>query len=216
MKKLLGKTYIMKLIWIFFIGSIVGYFVETSYYLIKHGVFLNKQGLLYGPIKPIYGFASVIITVCLCFFNNKNNLKVFIYGCFFGGAFEYICSLFLEYVMGTKMWHYKSSIFSINGRVNLLYLPFWGAIALLWVNFIIPVFNKIFDKISKRVMVILTVLISIFIIFDFTISIVAVNRMKERNKGIEATTKYQKFLDNHYSDEYILKRIPYIRIIDSK
>ena len=56
---------ITKLVWIFVIGSIAGYVLETSFYLLKHGVFMNKQGLLYGPIKPIYGIAACILSIIL-------------------------------------------------------------------------------------------------------------------------------------------------------
>ena len=214
MKQLLGKSYIMKLIWIFIIGSLMGYAVETGYYLIKHGVFLSKRGLLYGHFKPIYGFGSVLITLFLSFLINKSKLKIFIYGAFFGGIFEYICSLVLEYVFHTKMWNYSSKYFAINGRVYLLYLPMWGLIALFWLKVVLPYFNKLFDMLHQFTLKIITVLMTIFLVFDFTISIVAVQRMKDRAHNIPAKTAYQKFLDKHYSDEYILKRIPYLKVVN--
>lgn len=214
MKQLLGKSYIIKLIWIFIIGSLCGYFIETSYYFFKHGIFLNKQGLLYGHIKPIYGFASVLITIFLSAFVNKNHLKIFIYGCFFGGAFEYLCSLVLQYFFHTQMWYYHNKYLSINGRVNLLYLPFWGLAAHLWLKFAIPYFNKVFDKLPEKIMKYITIIITVLIILDFSISIVAVRRMKYRNNGVEPKNNFQVFLDKHYTDDFIKKRIPYLKIVD--
>ena len=214
MKQLLGKSYIIKLIWIFIIGSLCGYFIETGYYFFKHGVFMSKQGLLYGHIKPIYGFASVLITLFLSAFVNKNHFKIYVYGCFLGGAFEYLCSLVLQYFFHTQMWHYHNKYLNINGRVNLLYLPVWGLAALLWLKFVIPYFNKIFDKLSEKIMKYITIVITSLIILDFGISIVAVRRMKYRNKGIEPKNHFQVFLDKHYTDEFIKKRIPYLKIVD--
>ncbi|MBO4600654.1 MAG: putative ABC transporter permease [Bacilli bacterium] len=213
MKQLLGKSYILKLIWIFVLGSVFGYFIETGYYYLKHGVFLNKQGLLYGPIKPIYGFGAIIITLLLSAVINKSKLKVFIYGCFIGGAFEYICSLVLEYMFNTKMWHYRSKYLSIGGRVYLIYLPFWGLAALLWVYAVIPWFNKVFDKINLKVIKVLSIIVTAFLVFDFSISIIAVQRMRSRQKGIPATNAYERYLDKHYNDKFIMKRLPYIRIV---
>ena len=214
MKKLLGKSYIYKLILIFILGSILGYFFETGYYYLKHGVFLNKQGLLYGPFKPIYGFGSVLITMILSKFYEKGYIRIFIYGSILGGIFEYICSLVLEFIFKTKMWHYRNSIFSINGRVYLLYLPFWGIISVLWIKVLIPWLSKLLDKVPNKLLKFFSILITVFIIFDFIISILAVNRMRERSKDIPAKNSYQRFMDKHYSDEFIMKRIPYLKIVD--
>lgn len=214
MKQLLGKSYIIKLIWIFIIGSLCGYCIETGYYLIKHGVFMSKQGLLYGHIKPIYGFASILMTLFLSAFINKNHFKIYIYGCLIGGAFEYLCSLVLQYFFHTQMWHYHNKYLSINGRVNLLYIPIWGLIAVLWLKYLIPYFNKVFDKLPEKFMKILSVIAVVIIALDFAISIVAVDRMKDRNKGIKAKNAFQRCLDKYYDDKFIMDRIPYLRIVD--
>ena len=77
-----------KFVWIFVLGSIAGYIFETSFYYIKHGVFMNKQGLLYGPIKPIYGFGCAILTYILNFVKDKSKLYIFIFGSIVGGKFK--------------------------------------------------------------------------------------------------------------------------------
>ena len=205
---------ITKIIWIFLLGSIAGYFIETSYYLIKHGVFMNKQGLLYGPIKPIYGLAAVILLLILNLLKGKNNWLIFIFGSLIGGTFEYICSLVLEYVFGTSMWHYSKMGMNIHGRVFIPYLPIWGVISLLWLRFVFPGFNKIFNKIPKIPLYIVTVLVSIFLAYDILISSFAVMRMGERAHNVPANTKFEKYLDKKYTDEYILKRVPYVKIVD--
>ncbi|MCR5787913.1 MAG: putative ABC transporter permease [Bacilli bacterium] len=203
-----------KLIWIFLIGAVAGYIIETSFYYIKHGEFLSKQGLLYGPIKPIYGIGAVIYTLMLYFLKNKQNWKIFVYGCIIGGIFEYVCSLVLEYCFGTRMWSYKNMGLDINGRVYLPYLIGWGGIALLYLKVLYPTFNKIYEKVPKKPLTILTILVTVFLVYDVTISSLAVKRMTARKDGVKATTKYQKYMDKHYSDEYILKKVPYLRLAD--
>ena len=203
-----------KIIWIFLIGSIAGYVFETSYYFIKHGIFMNKQGLLYGPIKPIYGFGCVILSLLLNFVKNKKNWVMFIYGSIIGGVFEYVCSVVLEVFFKTRMWTYANMGLDINGRVYLPYLPIWGLIALLWLKVLYPLFSKIYNKVPKKVMLVSTIILSIFMIFNSTISTVAVWRMRDRGNNIPASNSFERFLDRHYTDEYIMKRIPYLRIVD--
>ena len=203
-----------KLVWIFIIGSVAGYVFETSYYLIKHGVFMNKQGLLYGPIKPIYGFGSVILSLILNLFKDKKNLSIFVYGCLVGGVFEYICSVVLEVFFKTRMWTYVDMPLNINGRVYIPYLPIWGLISLFWLRVLLPAFNSIYNKIPKKISLIITILLTVFMIFNSSISTVAVWRMRDRAKDIPASNKFERFLDKHYTDEYIMKRIPYLRLVD--
>ena len=205
---------ITKIIWIFVIGSIAGYLLETSFYLLKHGVFMNKQGLLYGPIKPIYGIAACLLSIILNLLKGKKNWLIFIFGSVIGGVFEYTCSLVLEYVFGTRMWSYTKMGMDINGRVFLPYLPVWGIIALLWLKYIYPSFNKVFNKIPKFPLYIATILVSIFMAYDILITSFAVMRMSERAHNVPASTKFEKYLDKNYKDKYVLKKMPYLRIVE--
>ena len=72
---------------------------------------------------------------------------VFIAGFFFGGAFEYLCSVFTEVFFGMKFWDYSYMPFNIDGRTNLLFMFFWGIVALVWFKFIYPPFSKFIEKI---------------------------------------------------------------------
>ena len=205
---------ITKLVWIFVIGSIAGYVLETSFYLLKHGVFMNKQGLLYGPIKPIYGIAACILSIILNLLKGKKNWLIFIFGSIIGGVFEYICSLVLEYVFGTRMWSYAKMGMNIHGRVFIPYLPIWGVISVLWLKAIYPAFNKVFNKIPKIPLYIVTIIVSVFMVYDIFISSFAVMRMSERAHNVQASTKFERYLDRKYTDKYILKRVPYVKIVD--
>ena len=43
-----------KIFIIFMIGSIIGYIVEMIVALVQNGHFESRQGLIYGPFKPVY------------------------------------------------------------------------------------------------------------------------------------------------------------------
>ena len=214
MKKSEREVTLVKLIWIFIIGSIAGYIIETSFYMIKHGVFMNKQGLLYGPFKPIYGVGAVLLSIILNMLKGKNNWLIFFFGSIIGGVFEYICSIVLEYVFGTRMWSYANMGMNINGRVFIPYLPIWGIISLLYLKVLYPGFNKVYLKVPKKLLYFLTIIVSIFMVYDILISSFAVMRMSERAHNVPSSTKFEKYLDKKYTDKYILKRVPYLKIVD--
>ncbi len=61
-------------------------------------------------------------------------------------------------------------------------------------------------NINKINFKILTSVLSIFMVFNITISCLAAERQKkERRNNIEAETKLTYFLDNYYPDEYMDK-----------
>jgi uncharacterized membrane protein len=190
MKKSEREVTLVKLIWIFIIGSIAGYIIETSFYMIKHGVFMNKQGLLYGPFKPIYGVGAVLLSIILNMLKGKNNWLIFFFGSIIGGVFEYICSIVLEYVFGTRMWSYANMGMNINGRVFIPYLPIWGIISLLYLKVLYPGFNKVYLKVPKKLLYFLTIIVSIFMVYDILISSFAVMRMSERAHNVPSSNKF--------------------------
>ncbi len=44
---------IIKLFWIFLIGSIIGYIIEMIVGLVQNGHFVSRQGLLFGPFIQV-------------------------------------------------------------------------------------------------------------------------------------------------------------------
>ena len=60
----------------FIIYSIAGYFIETSFALIRYGVLESRQSFLYGPFCSIYGLGAVIMIIFLQYFKrNWHNTK---------------------------------------------------------------------------------------------------------------------------------------------
>ena len=42
---------IVKIFWVFIIGSVIGYLLEMVVGLVQNGHFVSKQGLIYGPFS---------------------------------------------------------------------------------------------------------------------------------------------------------------------
>ena len=97
MGKNMGKKiviYIVKIFWIFVIGSVVGFFAEMLYALVYTRALEMRQGLIYGPFIQIYGIGAVAYYILTL--NIQDPKKAFFSGMIMGGALEYLCSFFQE------------------------------------------------------------------------------------------------------------------------
>ena len=50
---------IIKIFWIFVIGSVFGYFAEVIYGIVYTRTVVFRQGLVYGPFIQVYGMGAV-------------------------------------------------------------------------------------------------------------------------------------------------------------
>ena len=203
------KNNIILFVWLFIIGCLVGYAVETLWYFIKHGIFINKQGLIYGPFKPIYGLGILVITFVFRNLKNKNIGIIFLLGTFFGSLYEYLLSLFQEFVLHTSTWNYSSFNYNINGRIYLPYCLGWGLFTLIWVKLIYPRIKKAVLKIPYT----LTIIVGILMILDVIISAFAVYEFSNRQNNIEPSNKILKVMDKFYPDDVMEKKYPKLRAI---
>ena len=197
-------------IWVFIIGGILGYIVETFFYLIKYHHYVNKQGLIYGPFKPIYGLGAIILTYTYYLIKNKSNRNIFIFGMITGSVFEYIASLVLEYVFKSYIWDYSKFPLNINGRVYLPYVILWGLLSLIWIKLIYLPLKMLYDRfITKRWFKIVSVFLVVFIIFDILLTTIIMIRQGYNNKS----NYIFKIVDKIYSQEQIKKKFPKFRPI---
>ncbi|ELC8443127.1 putative ABC transporter permease [Clostridium perfringens] len=199
---------IYKLIWIFTIGSILGYCVEMLWCYIRNGHFESRKGLIYGPISPVYGIGGIVLTLLLYRFVNYNGIIIFFITAIIGGIFEYLCSWVQEKAFGSVSWDYDSKNLSINGRTSVEYSVFWGILGVFFLRDIYPLFDKFMGYFSDGTIKILTIIFLVFLIPDIIISALAVRREVARMKGIQAKNALDRFLDKKYPDEFLKKIYP--------
>lgn len=96
-----------KLFWLFFIGSLLGDFVETIFCRLTVGVWMSRSSLVWGPFSLVWGIAIAVATALLYKDRGKPDRHLFFVGVFLGGAYEYICSVFTELVFGKVFWDYS-------------------------------------------------------------------------------------------------------------
>ncbi len=194
-----------KLFWVFFIGCIIGVIVETIFGLLVDHRLESRAGVIYGPFNPVYGFGAIGLTLCLYWMRNKKEVFIFVLGSILGGAFEYACSLYQEIFMGTVSWDYTGQIGNINGRTSIFYMAMWGALAVVWIKYIYPLLSKLIEKMPNKIGKVVSWILIIFMVFNCTISAAAVNRMSQRNDGIEPKNAFDEFLDETYPDDFLNK-----------
>ncbi len=103
---------------IFYIYSIIGWFVEVFYVgLVTEKRFYNR-GFFNIPIIPIYGFGALIIISIV------NNITVnlflkFLLIVFLTSGLEYLTSIIMEYLFHTKWWDYSKYKYNLHGRICL-------------------------------------------------------------------------------------------------
>ncbi len=198
-----------KLFWMFFICCFLGVVIETVFCLLRTGQLMQRTGLVWGPFNLIYGIGAVLLTVCLRPLIGKSDRWIFAGGAVLGGAFEYLCSWLQEKVLGTVSWDYSKYPFNLNGRINLLYCLFWGALALVWIKEIYPRINGWIERNVSRVYgVTLSWILIIFMVMNTAVSGLAVFRQAQRYDHIPATSSWQQLMDEWYPDAKLEKIFP--------
>lgn len=192
---------VLKIFWLFIIGSILGYLFEMIIVLFQKGHFESRQGVIYGPFTPVYGIGAVIYYIFFEKVKTKNLLEVFLISMILGGITEYLCSFIQEKCFGTISWDYSYLLFNLNGRTSLLHCSYWGIAGVLYIKYIKPMLQKMEELLERNYMKAITLVFSIFMLFNIIISWIAADRQKERMNHIVPKNKVDIFLDKHYSDE---------------
>ena len=192
-----------KLLYIFIISSICGYFIELIWSLVTKGIFINHSAVVIGPFNFAYGICGVALTLLLYKFKDESYLKIFILSFIGGSIIEYIMSWGMELVLGFTAWDYSDNFLNINGRICLLFSIFWGLLGILWIKILYPQFDKILNKINPKIYKILIICLTIFLLLDIIFTISAVIRAQNADKGIPPNNSYERFLDNTFNSKYL-------------
>ena len=197
-----------KLVWLFFIGCLLGDITETIFCRITAGVWMSRSSLVWGPFSIVWGFAIAAVTDLLYTYKDRSDRFLFLMGTALGGAYEYLCSVLSEMVFGTVFWDYSGIPFNLGGRINLLYCFFWGFAAVAWFKIFYPVISGWIEKLPIGAGRILTWVIVVFMCCNMAVSTMALIRSNERSQGIPATQSWQQTMDERFPDERMEKIYP--------
>lgn len=189
---------VFEIFWIFILGSFIGFMYESILCIIQRGYLESRQGVIYGPLTPIYGVGAVILMLLL--YKRKNIISIFFLSAIAGGFVEYLFSLFQQFFFGTISWDYHNR-FNILGRTSLFHCIAWGVLGTIFVKILLPPILKCLGYFEDKRNKVLTLIMMIFMSINILISWGAASRQDERTNHITANSFLDRFFDVRFPDE---------------
>lgn len=198
---------------LFVIGCFLGTCYEEILTFSKKGIWESRQGLIYGPLNPVYGVGVAIFVICLGK-NDKNRswIKTYLYSSLLGGATEYVLNWAQEIIFHSHSWDYTGYFLNIGGRTTVPFMLFWGFLGLVILKILYPLVLNLLNRLPNWFGQTLYMSLLTFIIFDISISILATTRQVERRKGKKPITVIGEICDKIYTDEYLKRIYPNAKI----
>jgi uncharacterized membrane protein len=124
---LLGSS-VYVLLWSFLAYSFVGVVVEGLFFLACARSLESRSGLLFLPLRPLYGFGGCAFVLLLRPVVAQP-VAVFVLGAVVATVVEYLASLLTDRLLGAVSWDYSDKLLNLQGRVCLVYSLAWGGLA---------------------------------------------------------------------------------------
>lgn len=148
-------------IFIFFLGSILGWCGEVIFNLVVNNKLVNP-GTLYLCWCPIYGVAAVIMSLITKKEYNLITNAIIIAG--ISTIDEYIAAVITEEVFHNKLWDYSNHPFNFQGRICLDMTLLFVLCGLIATYIILPKSKTIYNKHQNIINKINYILLIIFIL----------------------------------------------------
>ncbi|MDR2504761.1 MAG: putative ABC transporter permease [Oscillospiraceae bacterium] len=211
----MDRNPLIKIFWLFIIGSLLGCVYETILTLVRTGQFQRRVSLLYGPFSTIYGFGAVTLFIVFALFKNRPNVfAVFAYGAVVCTIVEFFFAWVQQKAFGTHSWDYSNQPLNIQGRVCLYSFLAWGGLAIIWVWLVEPLFEKLLHLIPNGAAVPLTAALFTLLMLDAGITLAAMLRWADRLKGLPAGNAFAAWLDKAYPNGYMELIFPSLKFVN--
>lgn len=185
--------------WLFFFYfyCFFGWVFETTFVSVKSRKFVNR-GFMRGPFLPIYGSGAIMMLVVSMPFQN-NIFLTYIAGCIGATALELVTGVAMEALFKVRYWDYSDQKFNYKGHICLSSTIAWGFLTILMTEFLHKGVEKIVMAIPMPVLSIATIIITVCIVSDFTLSFKAALDLRDVLVGLEKAKdemeRIQKRLD---------------------
>ena len=105
-------------------------------------------------------------------------------------------------------WDYRHLPLNLNGRINLVFCLFWGAVAVFWVRLAYPALCGWIARIPRPTGKRLVRAAALFLVCSTILSAAALYRMDQRREGVPASGAVTQFLDERFPDAFLQGRYP--------
>ena len=156
--------------WVFFfyLYSFLGWCYESAYVSIKKKQFVNR-GFMLGPFLPLYGSGAIMMLIVSAPFRD-NLLLTYVAGCIGATLLEYITGVTMEALFKVRYWDYSQKKFNFQGHICLGATLAWGLFTIIMTRVVHAPIEALVLSIPDQVLRIATVILSIYIVADFSLS----------------------------------------------
>lgn len=185
--------------WLFFFYfyCFFGWIFESAFVSLKSHKFVNR-GFMRGPFLPIYGSGAIMMLVVSMPFQD-NIFLTYIAGCIGATALELVTGIGMEALFKVRYWDYSNQKFNYKGHICLSSTIAWGFLTIFMTEYLHKGVEKIIFLIPALTVSIVTVIVTVYIIIDFTLSFKAAMDLRDILVGLEKAKqemeRIQKRLD---------------------
>lgn len=181
---LLGAP-VNQILWFFLLYCFLGMIVEAVFFLVRERVLESRVGLLYLPLRPLYGVGGVAYTLLLRPVLDHPVL-LFLLGALVGTVVEYVAGALIDRAFGAVSWNYSDKVLNLNGLVCLQFSLAWGLLALFALYVLDGPLTRLVDLVTSsagdRVLSVLMVLV----LLSSALTLAALGRVRRRVDALRA------------------------------
>lgn len=153
---------------VFVTYSFVGWLMEVAHSIVCHKKFTNR-GFLIGPLCPVYGFGTIIMTLLLG--HVTNIMTIFIVAMVASTILEYTTSFVMEKLFHVRWWDYSHEPLNLNGRVSIRNSTMFGLMGVLVIKFANPIVFGFYNMMPAQIRLFVATIIMIVFLVDLAVSL---------------------------------------------
>jgi len=156
--------------WLFFFYfyCFIGWCIESAYVSIRTRKLTNR-GFMRGPFLPLYGSGGIMMLVVSMPFRD-NIVLTYLAGCVGATVLEYITGVTMEALFKVRYWDYSNQRFNFQGHICLGTSLSWGLLTILMTEIVHVPVEKLVLSIPDQVLTVVTIVLTVGIAVDFTLS----------------------------------------------
>ena len=184
-------------LFLFYFYCLAGWCFESVYVSLKSRKWVNR-GFMRGPFLTLYGSGAIMMLVVSRPFAD-DVLLTYIAGVIGATALEYVTGVAMETLFKVRYWDYSQRFLNFQGHICLRSSLTWGFFTVLMTRVIHRPIEKMMYMIPGQVLYYATVILTVYIVADFTLSFKAALDLRDIlvkiMKAREELERIQKRLD---------------------
>ncbi len=184
-------------LFLFYFYCFAGWCFESVFVSLKSHKWVNR-GFMRGPFLPLYGSGAIMMLVVSMPYADNIPLT-YVAGVFGATALEYVTGVAMVALFKMRYWDYSNRFLNFQGHICLRSSLTWGLFTVLMTRVIHRPIESMMYRIPGQVLYYAIVVLTIYIVADFTLSFKAAldlrDIMVKIMKAREELERMQKRLD---------------------